>query len=80
MTRQRARHHSKTTVRRKQAVRGHKASSNRHRRMPVEGKGQNPEIVLPNAIEFLEIDVAGPFDAGLQAEEYEFVAAEIEEV
>ena len=80
MTRQHARHHSKTTVRRKQAVRSHKASSNRHRRMPVEGKGQNPDTFLPNAIEFLEIDVVGPFDAGLEAEEYELVAADIEEV
>ena len=79
MTRQHAKHHSKTTVRRKQAVRGHKASSNRHRIMPVEGKGQNPDTVLPNAIEFLEIDVA-PFDVGVEAEEYELVAAEIEEV
>ena len=79
MTRQHARQHSKTTVQHKRAVRSHKASANRRRKMPLEVKSQNsPDTVLPNAIEFLEIDIVGPFDAGLEAEESELVAAEIE--
>ena len=79
MPRQHAKHHSKTTTRRKHAVRGHKASHNRRSALPMEGKGPNPSTDLPSAVEFLEIDVIGPLDAGLEDEESEFSAAEIDE-
>jgi len=74
MARQHARHQRKTTVLRKPAVRGPKASSRGHHRITLEGKGQKPDTnVFPNAIEFLKIDVVDPFDAALEAEESELV-------
>jgi hypothetical protein len=70
---------TKTTVRRKEGVRHHKTPSNGRRGMSLEGKGQKPDTnILPSAIEFLEVDVVGPFDGGWEAEES--VLGEIEEV
>ena len=80
MIRQRARHQRKAVVRRKEPGRCRKTSKSSHRRMPLEGIAQKPDAsVVPNIIEFLEIDVVGPFDADLEAEEFDVVDAEGED-
>ena len=38
------------------------------------------DIALPNVIEFVEIDVVGPFQVGLEAEESELVPGEVDEL
>jgi hypothetical protein len=79
MVGQHARRQRKTTIRRKGPMRGHKTSKSGQRRMSLEGKDQRSDTnVLLNGIEFLEVHVVGPLDAGLEAEES--ILGEIEEI
>lgn len=79
MAKQRENRHSKTAVRSRRAVRSHQASNKGHRRMPVGRRGQKTDAVLPEAIEFLEVDVVGPFEAGLEIEESGLVSGDVDE-
>jgi len=82
MAKQQAKRHSKTAVHSKRTARSHRVSSHRHRKVAVKGlkdKGQKTATMVPNAIEFLEIDVVGPFEAGAETELSEVIAGQVDE-